>query len=172
MTRASAVGELIALAGGTIEGRTRLQKSDYFLESRGLGFGFPFVYHYFGPFSEALALAVEDAAALGIISAELHRSSSGSRHHVFRSGPQALAIQNQVRASGPVRKRKEVLDVLSRYDAVALELAATADFLSKSGHGADCWQETIRRKRAKATESRIAKAKALLQAVETIAASG
>ena len=51
-------------AGGTIVGRTRLQKTAYLLELAGLGEGFHFSYRHYGPYSEELASAVRDANAL------------------------------------------------------------------------------------------------------------
>jgi hypothetical protein len=43
------VVRLVRSNGGSLVGDTRLQKSAYFLEKLGAGFGFPFSYHHYGP---------------------------------------------------------------------------------------------------------------------------
>jgi hypothetical protein len=45
--------------------------------------------------------------------------------------------------------RSAILRVLKDYSAVELELAATADFLSKNGYADNAWAETRRRKGSK-----------------------
>ena len=77
MTTPKDVREIIADAGGSIAGRTRLQKSAYFLEVGGVGAGFDFSYHYYGPYSEELATAASDAKALKLINEEWNSSMSG-----------------------------------------------------------------------------------------------
>ncbi len=161
---AKAVGELVALAGGFMEGKTRLQKSDYFLESRGVGYGFTFAYHYYGPYSEGLAVAADDAAALRFITPEMRETTQGLRYVAFRLGP--LGAELDPRSSPKSKRRKGVLELLAKYDTVTLELAATADFLARNGHKDDPWQETIRRKKEKASPSRLSKAKRLLEEVD------
>src|SRR3954454_4655154 len=54
-------------AGGSIVGRTRLQKIGFFLEAAGVGEGFPFRYKHYGPYSEQLAAASQAAAILNFI---------------------------------------------------------------------------------------------------------
>lgn len=160
---AGAVGELIMLCGGSIVGKTRLQKTAYFLESRGIGFGFTYRYHYYGPYSEALALAAEDAAALKIISAEPRPSTGGVSYYVYKSDQLApLAVSSE----SDLTSRRRLLSVLQSFDTVTLELAATADFLSKHGFGDDPWKETIRRKSEKASPGRIEGAKRLLSSID------
>jgi uncharacterized protein YwgA len=163
---AKAVGELVALAGGSVEGKTRLQKSDYFLESRGVGYGFTFAYHYYGPYSEGLAVATDDAAALKFITPEVRETTQGLRYVAFRLGPSGAKLD--ALSSPKAKRRKGILDLLAKYDAVTLELAATADFLARNGHRNDSWEETIRRKKAKATPSRLSKAKQLLEQVDGV----
>lgn len=165
---AEAVGEMVALAGGSIEGKTRLQKSEYLLESHGVGYGFVFAYHYYGPYSELLALAAQDAAALQIVTTEMRESKQGVRYLVFNLGPCAPRLAPSRQSSSHVKARKQILDVLKKYDSVALELAATADFLARTGHASDPWTETIRRKKEKASPERVGKAKTLLKQLDAM----
>ena len=121
-----AVMSIINANGNRMVGKTRLQKSAYFLERMNLGFGFDFDYHYYGPYSEDLSIASEDAKALGLVNVEWETSNSGMEYAVYSS--------TEPSAQGGERfgMRQEVLSLLERYDATSLELAATADFLSQS----------------------------------------
>ena len=158
---AQAVAELVELSGGVVIGKTRLQKTVYFLESRRVGYGFKFTYHYYGPYCEDLALATEDAAALGIVLAEPRPSSFGIPYVVYTTSKKSVVEQDDVSRV----KRAEILEVLAAYDPVTLELAATADFLAMNGYRSEPWQETIRRKSEKATPDRIMTAKELLHSL-------
>lgn len=151
------VRDIIAASGGSLAGRTRLQKSGYFLEVEGVGSGFDFNYHYYGPYSEELATAATDASALRLISIIPVHSQSGFRYEVFKTD------QPHSTGSGTdLERRKEILNILDRYDSLSLELAATAHFLAENGFEQDPWSETKKRKAGKANEDRIRKAKELL----------
>jgi uncharacterized protein len=160
-THAVDVAHLISLNGGQLIGKTRLQKSAYFLEAKGTGFGFDFDYYHFGPYSEELADSTDDACALKLVEVDWKVSQAGTRYAVFCSTHSApdTALDNQ---------RRKVLDVLKNYSAVEVELAATADFLKQNGFKKDPWAETYRRKAAKVNEVRAERAKLLLQEVASI----
>ena len=55
---AQAAARIVSDAGGSLIGRTRLQKIAYLLELSGTGAGFPFEYRHYGPYSEKLATAL------------------------------------------------------------------------------------------------------------------
>ena len=149
-----AIKEIIQASGGQIVGKTRLQKTAYLLEAAGIGYGFEFNYHYYGPYSEDLATAAHDAQALGLIVTNPEASSTLT----YR-----LSEEIGRPTSDPTyTKRQAFLAKLKNYDTTALELAATADFLAKNGFKDDPWSETKRRKSIKASEERIAQAKRLL----------
>jgi uncharacterized protein YwgA len=150
------VRDVIQLNGGQIVGRTRLQKSFYFLEALGLGFGFDYDYHYYGPYSEDLALSASDATALGLIEEATDVSQSGQPYSIYR----ALAERSESGARDEDRRR--ILTTLHRQDAITLELAATAHFLARTGFAGREWDETKRRKSLKASPIRIERAQALL----------
>ena len=154
---ARGVAEVVALSGGELVGKTRLQKSVYFLEARHVGYGFDFSYHYYGPYSEELSDASTDASALNYISFD------------WKAGRHPFAVYQskiEMKPDGLAERRKRILDVLSKYDSVVLELAATADYLKSAGFDEDPWIEVRRRKGDKVTEARIGKANELLQAVD------
>lgn len=155
------VRDVILLNGGKLIGKTRLQKSIYFLEAMNIGFGFEFDYHYYGPYSEDLSIASNDANALDLVRTKWERSqNNGSEYAIFSasgSTPANDAINDA---------RSSLLKKLSAVDAITLELAATADFLAKNGFPQNYWDETKSRKSAKATPNRVAKAKDLLASLK------
>lgn len=156
------VADLVRLNGNELVGKTRFQKTAYFLETRGVGYGFDFEYYHYGPYSEDLALAIDDAVALDEIDLEWKFSSNTQPFAVFRlKSPGEIDITDKV--SG---HRKKLLRILARYDSVSLELAATADFLEKSGYS-DPWAETQNRKPTKSNPERFTKAKMLLDEIRS-----
>ena len=64
------VVDLIAMNGGELIGRTRLQKGAYLLHRCGANFDLRFVYHHYGPYSFDLAAGCLDARAEGWIEIE------------------------------------------------------------------------------------------------------
>ncbi|ESX49464.1 hypothetical protein NLY43_26935 [Mesorhizobium sp. C416B] len=158
---ASYVAKIVALNGGSIVGKTRLQKSAYFLEELGVGNDSIFEYYYYGPYSEEISIGTDDAKALGYLNIDWKSTKDGAKYAVFMSD---LKIEEE----GADGKRKAILDTLSRYDSISIELAATADFLSKNGFENDPWRETIKRKEDKSTQERIQKAKKLLGELEKV----
>jgi uncharacterized protein YwgA len=156
---------IIRLNGGRIIGKTRLQKTVYFLETLNLGSGFEFSYHHYGPYSEELANSVNDARALDMLSIEWGVSQEGAEYAIFLDKGEKIQEDEK-----PERDelRRAVLTVLRGYSSVELELAATSDFLEKHSYGAEAWSETRRRKFRKISEEGIARGKQLLQALREI----
>lgn len=155
------IARIVALNGGKLTGKTRLQKTAYFLEEFGLGDEADFEYYYYGPYSEDISAATDDAKALGYISSEWNYTKAGTEFAIFRS---KIDVPNA--EDDPYIRM--ILGILDKYDAVSVELAATADFLSKNGYKDDPWAETIRRKEDKATQDRLSKAKSLLSALNQV----
>lgn len=159
-TSADHVAKVIHLNGGKIVGKTRFQKTVYFLEEFGGGFGFDFDYHHYGPYSEELSLLMNDAEALNLCSVQWDATTSGTRYAVFNSDKEDFLNESQD------NRRKAILETLNDYDSVTLELAATADFLRKFELQENEWEETARRKPKKASQERIEKAKRLLNSLK------
>jgi hypothetical protein len=163
-----AAARIVQDAGGELVGRTRLQKIAFLLELAGLGDEFSFEYRHYGPYSEELAQAMEVAAALGPVREEERLADWGGRYSIYTlpDGP--------VGPSDPARIA--IVQQAKRIDPVELELAATAAYLfSKEGIGTrgqgNPWQETRRRKPAKAANGRLesaAKAYEELRKVMTV----
>lgn len=147
-----AVYEIVAAAGGRLVGKTRLQKTAYILEISDLGFGFPFTYHYFGPYSQELTASTADARAENLLDEREEVASWGGSYSVFTADTAHRRCQDG--------RFDCVVEIASKADPVALELAATAAFLKLQGFE-DAWAETTKRKPTKATVDRLNAAREL-----------
>lgn len=137
-------------AVGEIVGKTKLQKTVALLELSGLGPGFSFSYHLYGPYSEELSSAVDRAILLGLIREDEKVAAWGGRYSVFHA--ERATLEN---ASADELVRKA-----SRANSVVLELAVTAAFLAADKEE-DPWGLVSGLKPEKATGENLARAKAL-----------
>ncbi|MGX5849806.1 hypothetical protein ACWGTO_22275 [Mesorhizobium sp. PL10] len=154
MSRAEAqrAQEIVRDAGGRVVGRTRLQKIAYVLTASGLDDAFRFSYKHYGPFSDDLASAAREAKLLGMINETEQTAGWGGSYSIFQV--------NQDVPVGVPQARVSLARLAAHADAIALELAATALFLSKEGI-ADPWEETERRKPEKANPNHLLAAREL-----------
>lgn len=156
---AAKAAEIVRASGGRIVGRTRLQKIGYLLTVAGLEGGLSFGYKHYGPYSEELAKGAREAGLLGLLIETEQLASWGGWYSTYDvSGP--------IDPSASVA-RKRLAEMAAAADAVELELAATAVFLSKEGY-ADPWAETARRKPEKAENDRVQRAQALYRELSSI----
>jgi len=147
-------------AGGTIVGRTRLQKTAYLLELAGLGEGFHFSYRHYGPYSEELASAVRDANALGMLSEEERPAVWGGLYSVF-------TVPEVAPGDEVDRSRIRLVREAAAASAIELELAATAAFLANRGSRVP-WGDTAKFKAGKARDGRLENAKMLYRSLQQI----
>lgn len=150
---------IIGDAGGRVVGRTRLHKLTCLLELTGLGNGFDFDYHHYGPYSERLATAAYLAKTLNLVEEEEHQATWGGTYSVYKLLGKSPARTNPRRAA----LAKVAVDA----DPVELELAATAAFLASNGVR-NAWEETEKRKPLKAADGRLEKAKLLYTALASV----
>ena len=153
------VAKLVQLNGGRLVGKTRLQKTAYFLEAKGVGYGFDFSYYRFGPYSEELANYADQAYQNNLINISWETSQEGVPYAVFITNS-ALSDDHNLNPT-----RSKILTILKKYTALEIELAATADFLKKNGYQDSFWIEMQRRKANKVTNDRLAGARRLLEEV-------
>jgi len=123
------VASLIALSGGLIVGKTRLQKTVFLLEKFGLESGFHFEYHNYGPYSADLAEACEIATAEGVIKAETKPGFYQVPYTVYSAQLAAPAAVGNIASD----RAKTLLAIMKGFTAVDLELAATMVFLEDEG---------------------------------------
>lgn len=147
---ASRVADLISDAGGQVIGKTRLQKIAFLLEAAGLGAGYKFAYHYYGPYSSALDSECKLAWAFDEIEQVDRQASWGGTYSIF-------SVKMKSAECGP---RQKLAIIAASTDAIVLELAATAAFLKKEGYD-DPWEETRNRKPDKTTPARVEAAKSM-----------
>ena len=156
---------LVALNGGALVGRTRLQKQAYLLDRCGADFGLEFTYYDYGPYSFDLAAGSYDARAEGRIAVDERPGRHGVRYAIFKSGSEAEVPACLGKL--PAEKARVVLNATKCVSDVVLELAATIVFLRDEwdyyGKGTvDAVDETRKRKSLKATDERMVKALDLL----------
>lgn len=151
----------VALWGGKLVGRTRLQKGIYLLHRCGADLELSFVYHHYGPYSFELAAGCADAIEERRIEVEERPGQRTGRYWVFK----ATECGGAVGALTPDRARR-IVDRLRPCTDLVLEIAATIVFLRDEGGYAkdeDAIAETRSRKAQKVTDERMEKALALLR---------
>jgi uncharacterized protein YwgA len=144
------VEDVVRDAGGEIVGRTKLQKSVFFLKLAGFLVPFQFGYRHYGPYSESLAEAAELAVACDLISESQRTASWGGTYSVY-SAPGSPGTEAYVR----------LLSEAVKSDAVLLELAATAGYLARFEDSKEPWAGTARLKPDKSAGGRLERAKTL-----------
>jgi len=150
---------IIQDAGGTLVGRTRLQKVAYLMQLAGFGEDFDFEYRYYGPFSEDLARGMDIATAFGQVTEVEKQATWGGRYSVF-------SLKEPATPSDP--RRAAFVQTAKEINAVELELAATAAFLFTVEKQPDPWAETKRRKPEKAGEGRLERAMAAYETLRNL----
>ena len=139
-TNAEKVTAIVRAAGGSLTGRTRLQKTVYLLELAGFIDGFDFEYRHYGPYSEDLTDATLLARISGSLEEEERRANWGGTYSIFKASGASPAISAEM---------KSMIKLSISSNPIALELAATAAFLAVEGVDKP-WEETLDRKPDKA----------------------
>ncbi|MBC6441664.1 MAG: hypothetical protein GDA53_00785 [Rhodobacteraceae bacterium] len=155
----AAVAAIVRDAGGTIVGRTRLQKIAYLLDVAEFGDGFYFVYKHYGPYSEVVAESARVGVILGELTEKKRKAEWGGFYSVYSTDGEPAA---DVPAG-----RRELARKAADAGAVVLELAATAVFLFRDGY-ADPWAEIKRRKPVKVKDGRLEQAQELLRELKKV----
>lgn len=153
------VAAIVRDAGGEVVGRTRLQKTAYLLDVAGYDDGFRFAYKHYGPFSEGVASSAMMGSLLGDLNEVEKQATWGGTYSIY-------SVDDQPGDDVPPGRR-EFASQAAIANSVALELAATAVFLSREGYD-DPWAETERRKPEKVTGGRLDLAKELLATLKQI----
>jgi hypothetical protein len=151
--------QVIALNGGQVVGKTRLQKMFYLLDASGLESGFDYEYHYFGPFSAELAQWSDFAIVSGRILYDEKPGYHEVPYGVFTTTEPKLARVGAMSAA----EVECQLHTMAEFSALELEVGATLVFLRRSGlPGDQAEKELVARKPTKATAIRIKRAHELI----------
>jgi hypothetical protein len=134
------VVRVVKAAGGSLVGRTRLQKTIFLLKLAGLSEGFAFEYRHYGPYSDDLSHATLLARISGALEEEERRANWGGTYSVFKATGSPGSIPAAMQS---------LINMATTANPVALELAATAAYLSNEGYEHP-WRETVERKTDKA----------------------
>lgn len=153
------IGAIVALNGGKLAGKIRLQKTIYLLQQSGTPLGYEFEYYHYGPYSEEVSEAAEMGRIFGYLTCEARPGFHSIPYSLFEaSSPSAWpnALEDREAISAKLKEMDEV-------PATVLELAATIHFLHAVEDCDDPIAETKLRKPKKATDSNLERAMALLQ---------
>lgn len=160
MKHASLVAQIVALNGGKLIGKTRLQKTVYLLEECGMDGGFFFDYHNFGPFSVELASATDVAQFSKKIKIREKRGYHDVPYSIFETGEPSPKKLGALTA----KSAKSLLKLMDAVTANDLEIAATLHFVNSEYDGeVDADDEVRELKPVKATDERLDRAHSLLE---------
>lgn len=149
----------IALSGGELVGRIRLQKVVYLLERLGMNSGARFEYHHYGPYSESVSDAVTDAKFWGRIKETVNfRVADGAPYSLFRAEEADPATIGDLSAS----IARGFLEKFATCSSTVLELAATVHWLAFVEKVSDWKTEIQVRKAGKTGQGRLEQALKLL----------
>ena len=150
--------QVISANGGSIAGKTRLQKTMYLLQSLGLETDYEFEYHHYGPYAEGIVEDIEWAKFLGGVKSEERPGHHSVPFTVFET----KSLTPNVIAGLSATRLRNILGQLAVCPAVVLELAATLHFLRINGFPENAEKELKVRKPDKAAANRLQAAKKLL----------
>lgn len=123
----------LLLLAGEVRGRKKLQKMVFIAKHLGFPFAEPFDLHVWGPYSEVLAVKLQEMTDWGFASEEVLPGPAGNQHYVYRPGPQAnRALAGAAEAAGE-EQLAALVARLNEQEATFLEGVATALYLDAKG---------------------------------------
>lgn len=161
---AELVINVVALAGGRMVGRTRLQKTIYLLHALDMESDATYYYYNFGPFSDEITDGISDGKFSGLLSEQTsYRVIDGSPFSIFETLRKADEVQDVGGLSAD--EARGIIQILEAQSSTVLELAATIHWLKHIEQIDDWRAELGRRKGAKTENGRMEKAYELLQSL-------
>lgn len=154
--------DLLEAANGEIVGKVRLQKTVYLLDQLGMGSGFSYEYHHYGPYSAELARTVDDWVFFDEIKETVKRRGDGVPYSVFCLPDGYRNRLPEAIGNLPSERAGEALELMQAQDATVLELASTIHWLKTVEHVGNWQEELVRRKGVKTKGGRVEKATRLL----------
>lgn len=152
----------VALSGGELVGRIRLQKVIYLLDQLGMNSGASFEYHHYGPYSEAVSDAVIDAKFWGHIKETVSfRLTDGAPYSSFSTETESPTTLGDM----SVENARSLLIKFAGSTSTVLELAATVHWLAFVEKVPDWRAEIEVRKAGKTSNGRLEKALTLLRQI-------
>ncbi len=156
------VSHVVLASGGTVSGRHRLQKYVYLLDSAGMGSGFDFDYPGFGPFSNSLDRAIDDAVSDGLITERvIHPEHHGERYSVLIGTQKSDAFISGLTTDTTQR----MLSILTQENMMIISLAAAVDWLWRHEHSENWFRDILRRRPVRSNGGRLSLATDLLDRI-------
>lgn len=151
---------VVALYGGTLVGRIRLQKVIYLLDQLGMESGANFDYYHYGPYSEDISDAIADAKFLDKIKEKVEfRQVDGAPYSAFSTESLAPDSLGKLKAT----RVRELIEKFTDCTSTVLELAATIHWLAVR-EGLPNWRNDLESLKAgKTGNGRVDKAITLLE---------
>lgn len=160
MTSEDIVTGVVALNGGKLVGRTRLQKTLYLLERCGMAAGLNYGYHDYGPFSVEVAEAMDFAEVEKRVVSEKKLGPHSVPYYIFTTDEKKPGQLGRLRS----KRVEDYLRIMKEYSAFDLEVAATMAYLKDTGVPESEVEAKVRElKPAKATDERVRRAQELLE---------
>ena len=157
------IANVIGAGGGRIAGRVRLQKTLYLLDQMGMGSGFSYAYHHYGPYSAELSEAVADATAFNLVHEFVdRRASDGVSFSIYESSHPHGGQSSRRLGELDMSEASIALERMQSCSSTVLELAATIHWLRTREDISDWQAELRRRKGVKASCERTQQAVELL----------
>lgn len=150
---------IVALNGGELVGRTRLQKAAFLLEGIGMNSGLGFDYHRYGPFSADLAGGWDEARSEGRLDLSERLGNYDVPYTIFSTSAEPPERLGDLDADDA----RDLLATLRSYSDIVVELAATIVLLRQQGFGERALEEVKVRKPLKATDQRLKNALDLIR---------
>lgn len=127
---------LLAISSqNTVYGRTKLQKMVYLANECGWNAVRDYVFYQYGPYSEWVALQLENLSETGVIKEEPYKTGNERivyKYSITEKGSSLLeAILKELNVDDLVQKTKDLLKELSEYNAEGLEIMASLISISK-----------------------------------------
>ena len=160
------IASIIDDAGGKVVGSTRLHEIAYLLEVAGYNNGFKFDFRNSSPYSDEVAEAATTAVLFDQLSEDKRTADWGGRYSVYSTKEQNCSAKMQSCSNAPAG-RQELTKTAAQASAIALDLVATAIYLSRK-NCPDPWAEAKRRKPDLAKQQWLRKAKKLLKDLSAI----
>lgn len=133
----------LLVTAGEVRGRKKLQKIVYIAQSLGYAFPEPFDLHVWGPYSEVLAVKLQEMTEWGFAQEEVLPGPAGNHHYIYRPGPNAGYAAAGARTAS--QRLIELVIHLNSHDATLLEGVATVRYLRAKGKSGTAPAETLAR---------------------------
>lgn len=120
---------------GGVSGRKKLQKMVYLLQEAGCPFKERFDYHLYGPYSEELAIKLDEMKFLGLLEEKVDITPSGYKQYIYLLSELGKQYLRKYEDASIVPHHFEKLAYeLNCYAPRTLELIATLRFLRNMGY--------------------------------------